>query len=269
MVWCSKPLLNHYHNLWFLTHFSPKPPTPCHRWGWEYQTWRRICICLWRSPTRPPPPPRWSPPRPWTWTGSSSPSPGRMLRPAKVKWRYFQLCAMKSETNLYLIRVVLPPDLFVQGNHRHQLGNVLCQHSAKDSDIITHHTSSSLSLSSCTPLTCLLSPAASCPWCGTLWSRGWRAAPASSRCRGSRQGWSGVLSAAESTCTYIKFGDLHTSMPGYQSKLALTGRLDSLLTLSSSRPFQTLRACLFLDWRWCRHEPRQNIYQTSYLDLTT
>ena len=46
---------------------------------------------------------------------------------------------MKSETNLYLIRVVLPPDLFVQGNHRHQLGNVLRQHSAKDSVIITSH----------------------------------------------------------------------------------------------------------------------------------
>ena len=142
--WCDVQILC-YITITISTHFSLRPPTPCHRWGWEYQTWRRICICLWRWPTRPPPPPRWSPPRPWTWTGSSSPSPGRMLRPEKVKWRYFQLCAMKSETNLYLIRVVLAPDFLVQGNHRHQLSDVLRQHSAKDSDIIT---SSLLSLSS-------------------------------------------------------------------------------------------------------------------------
>ena len=52
---------------------------------------------------------------------------------------------MKSETNLDLIRIVLAPDFLVQGNHRHQLSDVLRQHSAKDSDIIT---SSLLSLSS-------------------------------------------------------------------------------------------------------------------------
>ena len=154
---------------------------------------------------------------------------------------------MKSETNLYLIRVVLPPDLFVQGNHRHQLSDVLCQHSAKDNDIIT-----SLSI-----IIIIITFVFRLP----VYSLQQLLVHEVELCEvvvGElllHLGNVGEVARADLVFSLQLRIPAHTStlkiytmsmlLPGYQSKLTLTGRLDSLLTLSSSRPCQTLMACLF------------------------
>ena len=108
-----------------LPYFWPRPQTPSHLWDWGCRISSHICICPCWWPTPPRPPPRWSPLPLWTWRVSWSPSPGQRHRPAIVS------CLESdhiTESHLYLVGIILSPDLLVKGNHCHQLCDILCQH---------------------------------------------------------------------------------------------------------------------------------------------